>query len=358
MPLDTSALTELDPTVIGGIFAAVAGVIAVLFGLRKRTPPPAAETPEESEDSSPPPARLGARLWDALASTRATLGVGLGRLRGGAPVDETVLEPLEEALLLADVGLPTTEKLLGEVRSALRAGQSDGGALRQILVEAMRGLLRSVQQAPLELSSRPTVLLIVGVNGSGKTTSIGKLASLHVRAGRSVVMAAADTYRAAAVDQLAVWAERAGAELIRKDEGADPASVAHAALEYAIGKDRDLVIVDTAGRLQTMRPLMEQLSKIRRVIDRQMSGAPHATWLVIDGTMGQNALAQARAFHEATPLTGVVVTKLDGTAKGGMILAIAAELRLPVVFIGIGEKIEDLRPFEPDAFIESLVAEV
>ena len=223
-------------------------------------------------------------------------------------------------------------------------------------IGAMADLLRSVDRPVIAPPSEgPTVILIVGVNGSGKTTSIGKLAARHVREGRSVVLAAADTYRAAAVDQLAVWADRAGAALVRGPEGADPASVAHAAIEQAIGRGADLVIVDTAGRLQTARPLMEQLGKVRKVIARKVPGAPHATWLVIDGTMGQNALAQARAFHEAAPLSGVIVTKLDGTAKGGMILAIAAELGLPVAFVGIGEKVDDLRPFEAGAFVASLV---
>jgi fused signal recognition particle receptor len=354
MPFDPALLAELDPMVLGGAVAAVVATIAVVLGLRR--PRPGVEAPATEGEPPAAPVGLGARLWDALAGTRAVLGAGLERLRGGAPVDEGVLEPLEEALLRSDVGLPTTERLLADVRQALRGGETDGGALRAVLVASMRALLRSVDRPVFTPPAEgPTVLLVVGVNGSGKTTSIGKLAHMHVQQGRSVVLAAADTYRAAAVEQLAVWAERSGAELIQKPEGADPASVAHAALEHAVAKGADVVIVDTAGRLQTARPLMEQLTKVRKVIDRKVPGAPHATWLVIDGTMGQNALSQARAFHEATPLTAVIVTKLDGTAKGGMILAIAAELGLPVAFIGIGEKLEDLRPFDADAFISSLV---
>jgi fused signal recognition particle receptor len=247
MPFDPALLAELDPMVLGGAVAAVVATIAVVLGLRR--PRPGAEAPATEGEPPAAPARLGARLWDALAGTRAVLGAGLERLRGGAPVDEGALEPLEEALLRSDVGLPTTERLLADVRQALRGGETDGGALRAVLVASMRALLRSVDRPVLTPpGGAPTVVLIVGVNGSGKTTTIGKLAArMHVQQGRSVVLAAADTYRAAAVEQLAVWAERSGAELIQKPEGADPASVAHAALEHAVAKGADVVIVDTAG---------------------------------------------------------------------------------------------------------------
>lgn len=294
--------------------------------------------------------RRGSALLDALAATRAVLLGPLERLRGG-PVDAAAVEALEEALLRADVGMPTTSRLL----DGLVARGADGAdAVREKLRARAADMLTSTAR-PLDLGAgRPAVVLVVGVNGSGKTTSIGKLAAKWRAEGRGVVLAAADTYRAAAADQLQIWAERAGATLVRREEGADPAAVVHAAVDEAVAASADILIVDTAGRLQTARPLMEQLSKIRRVIDKKLPGQPTETLLVIDGTMGQNAMSQAKSFHEATPLTGAVVTKLDGTAKGGMILALASELALPVKFIGVGEKVDDLRPFDPDAFIDAL----
>jgi fused signal recognition particle receptor len=204
---------------------------------------------------------------------------------------------------------------------------------------------------------RPFVVLVVGVNGSGKTTTIGKLAARFGREGHKVLLAAGDTFRAAAADQLAIWAERAGADIVRHDEGADPGAVVFDALTAAKARGADVVIIDTAGRLQTKKPLMEQLGKVRRVIDKVVPGAPHETLLVVDGTTGQNAVSQAHAFHAATPLTGVVVTKLDGTAKGGVVLAIGAELGLPVRLVGIGEKVEDLRDFDASAFVDALTLE-
>ena len=199
------------------------------------------------------------------------------------------------------------------------------------------------------------MILVVGVNGSGKTTTIGKLAHRYREQGKRVMLAAGDTYRAAAAEQLQVWAERTGADFARLDEGADPGAVVFQALERAESGGHDVVIIDTAGRLQTRKPLMEQLSKVRRVIQKRVPSGPHETLLVLDGTMGQNGMSQATLFHEATPLTGVVVTKLDGTAKGGMVLAIASELKLPVKLVGLGEQAADLRDFEPEAFVEALV---
>jgi len=222
------------------------------------------------------------------------------------------------------------------------------------LKDQIRALLEGVVGTLTQPEERPWVIMMVGVNGSGKTTTIGKLAARLVSEGRSVLLAAADTYRAAAAEQLQVWAERAGADILRYPEGSDPGAVAHDALDSAIAKGHDVVIVDTAGRLQTRKPLMQQLSKIRRVIAKKVPTGPHETLLVLDGTIGQNALSQAVRFNEATPLTGVVVTKLDGTAKGGMLLSIAAELQLPVKLIGIGEQIDDLRDFDAESFVEAL----
>ncbi|MCB9662705.1 MAG: signal recognition particle-docking protein FtsY [Alphaproteobacteria bacterium] len=306
--------------------------------------------------AEPAPVGLAARLAQRMARTREVLQGRLDTLFGREVVDAALLEGLEETLLVADVGVPTTERLVGALRSRVKAGETDPAALRTALREEVRGLLGGVH-APfaLDAAARPFVLLVVGVNGSGKTTTIGKLAARWGREGHKVLLAAGDTFRAAAAEQLGVWAERAGADLVRQDEGADPAAVVYDALDAALARGSDVVIVDTAGRLQTKRPLMEQLTKVRRVIDKKVPGAPHATLLVVDGTMGQNAMSQARTFHEATPLTGVVVTKLDGTAKGGMVLALAAELGLPVAFLGIGEQVDDLRPFEVDAFVDAIV---
>lgn len=304
-----------------------------------------------------PPAGLGAQLRDRLGRTRSAFRAGLDALLGRDRLDDEALEALEDALLLADVGVETAERLVGAVRSRLKDPNVDEEALRTALRDEMLALLRSVEvtdPVPRPTEGGPFVLLVVGVNGSGKTTTIGKLATRWTGEGRSVILGAADTYRAAASDQLAIWAERAGVSMVRQPEGADPAAVAYQTVDRALADGSEVAIIDTAGRLQNARPLMEQLTKIRKVLGKKVAGAPHETWLVVDGTMGQNALQQARAFHEVTPLTGVVVTKLDGTAKGGMVLAIAQELGLPVRFIGVGEQQEDLRPFAPEDFVDAL----
>ncbi|MEQ1571008.1 MAG: signal recognition particle-docking protein FtsY [Myxococcota bacterium] len=306
-------------------------------------------TTEVPADSHAP--TLFARLQGALARSREALRSGLDRVFGRA-VDAAALESLEEALLRADVGVATTETLLRTVRTAA-AADSDPARLRGVLQDEMKRMLGAVHR-PLRVGDGLWVLLVVGVNGSGKTTTIGKLAARFKGEGRKVLLAAGDTFRAAAEQQLGVWAERAGVDIVSLDEGADPAAVAFTALDRARKEGHDVVIVDTAGRLQTRKPLMEQLGKIRRVLDKACPGAPHETLLVLDGTMGQNALSQARLFHDATPLSGVVVTKLDGTAKGGMVFAIATELALPVKLIGLGEKVGDLTDFDPAAFVDAL----
>ncbi len=291
------------------------------------------------------------RMRSALGTSRAALQDRFDALLGKT-VDASALDELEEVLLLADVGVDTATALVDDLRSALKEGV-EGPALRARLKEGIRKHLDGVHQ-PLAEPDGLFVVLVVGVNGSGKTTSIGKLANRYHQQGKKVLLAAADTYRAAAADQLEVWSERAEVDLARLDEGADPGAVVYQAMERALAKDYDVVIIDTAGRLQTKKPLMEELSKIRRVIGKHVADAPHETLLVLDGTMGQNGLSQAALFNEATPLSGVVVTKLDGTAKGGMVLTIAAEMSLPVKLIGIGEGIDDLRDFDPAAFVEAL----
>jgi fused signal recognition particle receptor len=270
------------------------------------------------------------------------------------PLDREFWEELEEILIAADFGVPTTEKIVGALQ--IVAGQelwrrSDEAVAR--FKQDVRSFLTLPDQH-LNLRSRPSVVLIVGVNGSGKTTTIGKLAHLLSLQGKRVMVVAADTFRAAAAEQLAVWAKRARAEFVRGREGSDPASVVYDGLSAAKARDVDVVLIDTAGRLQTKTNLMEELKKMHRIIERESGAAPDETLLVVDGTTGQNAISQARLFNEATKLSGVVVTKLDSTAKGGVLVAIVDALTVPIKFIGIGEGIDELRPFEPAAFIDAL----
>ena len=332
-------------------------VLAGWWGLRAWRRPPAALPAPASSDAQLSPSVAPSwreRLRLAMARSREGLVERLGALVGGGALDPAALEGLEEALLRADVGVRTTERLLTRVRAAAAAGETTTASLSQALRAEMIALLGDARPlAPP--ADRPWVILVVGVNGSGKTTTVGKLAARFQREGRKTLIAAADTFRAAAADQLAIWADRAGAELVRQASGSDPAAVVFDALSAAKARGADVVLIDTAGRLQTAKPLMEQLTKIRRVIDKLVPGAPHETLLVLDGTMGQNALSQARLFHEATPLSAVAVTKLDGTAKGGVVLSITTELGLPIRLIGIGEGVEDLRDFDPIAFADALL---
>ncbi len=312
--------------------------------IRRETPPTAPPAPAE-------PTGLVARLKGALTRSRAALQGRFDELFA-SPIDEEALDDLQDTLLLADVGVTTAEKLVESLRVSAKAG-AESGVLREELRAGMREILQRVHE-PLQEREGLWVVLVVGVNGSGKTTTIGKLATRLVKKGQKVLLAAGDTYRAAAADQLQAWAERSGADLIRKDEGADPGAVVYEAMDRAVAQGYDALIIDTAGRLQTTKPLMAELEKLHRVIHKHREDAPHETLLVLDGTMGQNGLSQARLFHEATPLTGVAITKLDGTAKGGMVLTIADELGVPVKLIGIGEGTDDLRDFEPAAFVEAL----
>jgi fused signal recognition particle receptor len=274
-------------------------------------------------------------------------------------IDEETWERLEEALILADVGAPTTAEVVERLEQEVEGGEvpADGEAVRDRLIEIVAEVA-SAGRAPIDLSGRPAVLLMVGVNGTGKTTTIGKIAwHLSQEFGLSVVLAAADTYRAAAAEQLAEWAERAGAELVRSAPGGDPGAVAFDAIAAARARGADVVIVDTAGRLHTQGNLMDELAKVRRVIAKQMPDAPHETLISIDATTGQNGLRQAKVFSEAAEVDGVVLTKLDGTAKGGIVLAIANDLGIPVKLVGTGESLEDLRPFDPVDFARALLAE-
>jgi fused signal recognition particle receptor len=295
------------------------------------------------------------RLRESLAKSRDALHAELGASLFDQ-LDGETWERLEEALILADVGARTTAEVVGRLETEVEGGTVSGAdAIRDRLVELLAEAAGG-EDARVDLSARPAVIMVVGVNGTGKTTTVGKLAwHLAGELGLSVIVAAADTYRAAAIEQLEQWAERAGAEIVRGSPGGDPGAVVFDAIAAGQSRGVDVVIADTAGRLHTHSNLMAELAKVRRVASKQLDGAPHETLIVIDATTGQNGLRQAQAFAEAVDLTGVALTKLDGTAKGGIALAIHGELGLPVKMIGVGEGLEDLRPFDPREFAAALL---
>ncbi len=313
-------------------------------------------------DGAPTPSRrersgLLRRLRESMAKTRQALGSEIHSTLFGV-LDEHTWERLEEALIMADVGAPTTAAVVQRLEDEAAAGTLQGGqALSERLIELLAETA-STGDGRIDVRPKPTVILAVGVNGTGKTTTIGKLAwHLREQLGANVLLAAGDTYRAAAHEQLAAWAERAGCELVAGPQGSDPGAVAFEAIARARVENVDVVIVDTAGRLHTQDDLMAELAKVRRVIARQLEGAPHETLLTIDATTGQNGLRQARMFAQSAQVSGIVLTKLDGTARGGIALAIASELGLPVKLIGVGESLEDLRPFDAGDFARALLAE-
>jgi fused signal recognition particle receptor len=287
------------------------------------------------------------RLRESLSRSRQALTAELAATAFD-PGDEAAWERLEEALIAGDVGVPATAELVQRLEA-----RAELGSLTGALAEEVAQLLGD--PGTLAVHGEPTVILVVGVNGTGKTTTIGKLASRLRDHGHSIVLAAADTFRAAAEEQLGIWAQRAGADFVEGERGGDPAAVAYDAIEHARRDGRDVVIVDTAGRLHTQTNLMDELAKVRRVISSRVDGAPHETLLVVDATTGQNAVQQARLFNDAVGVTGVALTKLDGSAKGGVAIPIAYELGLPVKLIGVGERLEDLRPFDPQDFARALV---
>jgi len=298
-----------------------------------------------------------ARLRESLRKSRQALTAEISSSLFDH-LDEETWERLEEALILADVGAPATADIVQRLEHEVESGQVSGPeATRERLIELLAELAAS-EPPKLTLREKPTVLMVVGVNGTGKTTTIGKLASvLRERFGLHVIVAAADTYRAAAIEQLEAWADRAGVEIVKGNPGGDPGAVVFDAIAAAEARGADVVIADTAGRLHTHGNLMEELAKVRRVIAKRLEGAPHETLIVIDATTGQNGLRQAKIFSEAVDVSGVVLTKLDGTAKGGIALAIAKELGLPVKLIGVGEGVEDLRPFDAREFARALLEE-
>ena len=301
------------------------------------------------------------RLRAGLRRTAAQLGDRVDELFGHATKDSSgdaegsdTLDALEELLLEADVGVVATDRIIERLRTR-RAEAGWSGSLRDELKDELLQVLESASM-PTRNGGRPRVMLLVGVNGTGKTTTVGKLANLIRLSGKRPLVCAADTFRAAAVDQLSVWARRADVEIVKATEGADPASVVFDAVQVGRARDQDVVIVDTAGRLHTRVDLMSELQKIRRIVSREVEGAPHDVLLVLDATVGQNGLAQARQFSKDAAVTGIVLTKLDGTAKGGIAVAIAAELGLPIRYVGVGEGIDDLLPFSAGDYVEGLFA--
>jgi len=316
-------------------------------------PSPAAEPQPE-----PAPKKRANALAPGLARTRSGFVARLGAVfTGRKQIDPAVVDEIEKVLLTADIGVKTSQKLLEEIRSSLsRSELKDPEAVWAFLRQRSTEML-SLPAPQVDFgAAKPFVLLVIGVNGSGKTTTIGKLAARLAGDGKKVLMAAGDTFRAAAAEQLEVWAGRTGAAIVRGKEGADPSSVIFDGIKRAATEGFDVAIADTAGRLHTKTDLMQELQKVRRVLGKATPGAPHETWLVIDSTSGQNAIAQAQIFTEAMAVSGIVLTKLDGTAKGGVILGIADQLKIPVRYVGIGESVEDLRPFDPAEFVEALFA--
>ncbi|MBI5476313.1 MAG: signal recognition particle-docking protein FtsY [Ignavibacteriales bacterium] len=304
--------------------------------------------------------KLG-RLKEGLAKTRENIFGKIQKvLAGKTKIDDETIDDIEEILLSGDVGVATTQKIIDDIRKRVKSdGYDNPENLNQLLREEVIkifGNTFSENENPFELSSsaKPHVVMIVGVNGVGKTTTIGKLAYNYKNLGKKVLIAAADTFRAAANEQLEIWAKRAGVEIIQQNHGADPASVTYDGLKSAIAQKADLLIIDTAGRLHTKVNLMEELKKIKRVLQKLDPSAPHDVYLVVDASTGQNAIQQAKHFTNAVGITGLILTKLDGTAKGGVVLAINQELNIPVKYVGVGEKIDDLQPFDRKAFVEAL----
>jgi len=299
------------------------------------------------------------RFQESLSKTRDSLVSRVDDLfLGRKEIDAELLDELEEILITADLGVNTTLDLLDEIRSKVsRQELKDPQALKLALKERILVFFEGYDAAEMQMPEEgPFIIMVVGVNGVGKTTTIGKIANKFVRSGQSVLLVAADTFRAAAIDQLKVWGERVGVDVVAKEYGADPSSVIYDALDYGASRDFDVILVDTAGRLHTKVNLMEELKKIKRVIGKKMAGAPHEIMLVLDATTGQNSISQAKLFNDAVGFTGLVLTKLDGTAKGGIVVNISHDFQIPIRFIGIGEKLEDLRDFDPREFIEALFA--
>jgi fused signal recognition particle receptor len=309
------------------------------------------------DEEEPPKKSFLDRMKQAVSRTRESLEDRIDSVLSlTRTVDESSLEDLEMSLIASDIGVTTATEILDALRERAKRQQiRDGAELKELLKEQLKSILDKQQSPPRRVAKAPEVILMVGVNGTGKTTTSGKLAAYFRSQGKSVLLCAADTFRAAAIEQLEVWSERSGVELIKSRQGGDPSAVLYDALQAATARSRDYLIVDTAGRLHTKSNLMAELDKMRRTTQRLVPDAPHEVLLVMDATTGQNGLQQARLFTESAGVTGIVLTKLDGTAKGGIAIAIARELKLPVRYIGVGEKIDDLLPFDSNAFVDSLL---
>jgi fused signal recognition particle receptor len=336
----------------------------------RRTPRPGAapakpEPAAAAKPAPPPPEPVWAGDAEAreaykagLAKTRGGFVARLGKLFGKKKIDAQTLDELEEVLLTADIGPRAADRIFQAVKSGLSKDELDDSAKIWARIRQTSRDILAVDARPVDLTAkRPFVLLVLGVNGVGKTTTIGKLAQKWTLEGKKVLLAAGDTYRAAATEQLEVWASRAGVAIVRGKQNGDPSSVVFDAIKKGVDENFDLVICDTAGRLHSNSGLMDELKKLRRVSDKAMPGAPHETWMVLDATTGQNAIQQAKTFKAEMEITGIVLTKLDGSAKGGVVLGICDELKVPVRFVGVGEKIGDLRPFDPAAFVDALYAD-
>jgi len=314
------------------------------------------EETKQTEDE--PKSGFFFRLKSGLQKTRASLAGGIENIvQGKAKVGLELLDELEETLLIADVGMKTTTFILEDLKKDVAQNRirENDEVLKHLKGRMIKVLSQNTQ--PIQFSAnKPLVILMVGINGSGKTTTIGKLAQKWKKEGKKVLLAAGDTFRAAAIDQLQIWADRADISCISQKSGADPSAVAYDAVQAAIARNMDVVLIDTAGRLQTNQNLMEELKKVKRVIGKVLLGAPHETLLVLDATLGQNSISQAKHFHEALELDGFVMTKLDGTAKGGVLLNLSGELKLPIHFIGVGEKAEDLQAFDSKSFVDALIS--
>jgi len=297
------------------------------------------------------------KIKEGLKKTRDNVvGQIDSMLKSFTKIDDELFEELEELLVMGDVGMSTASKICGQLKEKVKKdGITDPKVIRWMLEDITAEMLAGGEE--LVLNTKPSIILVIGVNGVGKTTTIGKLANNFVKDGKKVILAAADTFRAAAIEQLEIWAERSGASIVKQKEGSDPAAVVFDAIAAAKARDADIIICDTAGRLHNKKHLMDELAKISRVIDRELPGADKEFLLVLDATTGQNAVVQANEFRNATGITGIVLTKLDGTAKGGVVLAIKDGLGIPVKYVGVGEQIDDLQPFDPQGFAEALFAQ-